>query len=151
MDHNIYQAYLSIYSNLNESHFEVGNEVVCKESGMTGKVVKIDPEEKGKYYTVKREDGEKVKYSPDELKLNKNGGEGVSKEKETKFHKKLDTLVHKTFGEREDEKKMKENYEPDSFDIILEYLVAEGYADTNENALVIMANMSEEWRDSIIK
>ena len=40
--------------------------------------------------------------------------------------------------------------EVEIFDTILEYLVAEGYADTNENALVIMANMSEEWRRSIV-
>jgi len=39
----------------------------------------------------------------------------------------------------------------DLFDTILEYLVAEGYADTNESALVIMANMSEEWRQSIVE
>ena len=39
----------------------------------------------------------------------------------------------------------------DTFDTILEYLVAEGYADTNESALVIMANMSEEWRQSIVE
>jgi len=45
----------------------------------------------------------------------------------------------------------KENYEPDNFDIILEYLVAEGYADTNKAALAIMANMSEEWRESIVE
>ena len=43
----------------------------------------------------------------------------------------------------------KEEY--DTFDTILEYLVAEGYADTNESALVIMANMSEEWRQSIVE
>lgn len=41
--------------------------------------------------------------------------------------------------------------EIDIFDYILEHLVSEGYADTNENALVIMANMSEEWRDSILE
>jgi hypothetical protein len=41
--------------------------------------------------------------------------------------------------------------EVDLFDVILEYLVAEGYADTNENALVIMANMSEEWREEILE
>ena len=40
--------------------------------------------------------------------------------------------------------------EIDLFDAILEHLVSEGYADTNESALVIMANMSEEWRQSII-
>jgi len=33
---------------------------------------------------------------------------GISKQKETSFHKKLDTLVHKTFGKRKDELKMKE-------------------------------------------
>lgn len=43
------------------------------------------------------------------------------------------------------------NEEADLFDYILEYLVAEGYADTNQNALVIMANMSEEWRETIIE
>lgn len=41
--------------------------------------------------------------------------------------------------------------ESDLFDYILEYLVAEGFADTNENALVIMSNMSEDWRQSIIE
>ena len=41
--------------------------------------------------------------------------------------------------------------EVDIFDTILEYLVAEGYADTNEAALVIMGNMSEQWRDSIVE
>ena len=38
----------------------------------------------------------------------------------------------------------------DLYDIILSHLIDEGYADTNENALVIMANMSEEWKNSII-
>ena len=46
---------------------------------------------------------------------------------------------------------LKQDYEYDAFDIVLEYLVAEGYADTNDNALVIMANMSEEWRESILE
>jgi hypothetical protein len=39
----------------------------------------------------------------------------------------------------------------DLFDYIMEYLITEGYADTNENALVIMANMSEKWRQSIVE
>ena len=39
----------------------------------------------------------------------------------------------------------------DLFDVVLEYLVSEGYADTNENAIVIMANMSEEWLDNILE
>ena len=39
----------------------------------------------------------------------------------------------------------------DMFDYILEHLVAEGYADTNQAALAIMANMSEEWKQSIVE
>lgn len=46
---------------------------------------------------------------------------------------------------------LKQDYEPDAFDVILEHLVAEGYADTNEDALVIMANMSEEWKNVILE
>ena len=46
---------------------------------------------------------------------------------------------------------IKDSYEYDTFDAILEHLVAEGYADTGEAALVIMANMSEEWRQSILE
>jgi hypothetical protein len=46
---------------------------------------------------------------------------------------------------------MNNSYEYDTSDAILEHLVAEGYADTNENALAIMANMSEEWKESIVE
>ena len=134
-------------SNLVESHYEVGDKVSCKASGMTGKVVKVDSEEKGKYYTVKREDGKTMKYAPDELKK---GNGGAPKDKEEKFHTKLDKLVHKTFGSSPEEKKQQKE-ETDLFDYVLDYLVSEGYADTNENALVIMANMSEEWREDIME
>ena len=38
----------------------------------------------------------------------------------------------------------------DVFDVIKGHLIDEGYADTEEAALQIMANMSEEWKNSII-
>jgi hypothetical protein len=38
----------------------------------------------------------------------------------------------------------------DLYDIILSYLLDEGYAETPEAAEAIMVNMSEEWRDSIL-
>lgn len=38
----------------------------------------------------------------------------------------------------------------DLYDVVLDHLLNEGYADTEENALTIMANMSEEWRQSIV-
>ena len=40
--------------------------------------------------------------------------------------------------------------EVDLYDIILSHLLDEGYAETQEQAEVIMVNMSEEWRDSIL-
>ena len=39
----------------------------------------------------------------------------------------------------------------DVFDVIKGHLLGEGYADTEEAALQIMANMSEEWRQSIVE
>ena len=39
----------------------------------------------------------------------------------------------------------------DLFDLVKGHLLDEGYADTEEAALVIMSNMSEEWRESIIE
>ena len=39
----------------------------------------------------------------------------------------------------------------DVFDVIKGHLIDEGYADTEEAALKIMANMSEEWRESIVE
>ena len=39
----------------------------------------------------------------------------------------------------------------DIFDVIKGHLIDEGYADTEESALQIMANMSEEWRESIVE
>ena len=38
----------------------------------------------------------------------------------------------------------------DPFDVIKGHLIDEGYADTEESALAIMTNMSEEWRQSIL-
>jgi hypothetical protein len=63
----------NINESVNESHFKVGDSVTCIKSGMSGQVIELDKEHGGedeKYYKVKREDGEVVKYSPNELKLN---------------------------------------------------------------------------------
>ncbi|MGA0083413.1 MAG: hypothetical protein ACO3H5_07205 [Candidatus Nanopelagicales bacterium] len=39
----------------------------------------------------------------------------------------------------------------DMFDLVKGHLLDEGYADTEEAAIAIMANMSEEWRESIFE
>ena len=42
------------------------------------------------------------------------------------------------------------NQDVDMFDLVKGHLMSEGYADTEEAALVIMANMSEEWKKTIL-
>lgn len=39
----------------------------------------------------------------------------------------------------------------DIYDIILSHLLDEGYAETIESAEIIMVNMSEDWRESIVE
>jgi hypothetical protein len=182
-----------------ESHYEVGDKVTCKASGMTGKVVKVDPEEKGKYYTVKREDGKSMKYAPDELKKVSLKEEIVVKLKSPEERAKYQANLEKrkkrkeepsfwdnlrkrreeglpsqidikrvvaAQNKKEQEKRFKKQSEEkerreraaalkkeqvDLYDIILSHLLDEGYAETQEAAEVIMVNMSEEWRQSIVK
>jgi len=50
---------------------------------------------------------------------------------------------------RDKEAARKEFVKEDLYDIILSHLLDEGYADTQEQAEVIMVNMSEDWRESI--
>jgi len=58
----------------------------------------------------------------------------------------------KAFGNRltrSDKQGIKDSY--DLYDIILSHLLDEGYAETQEQAEVIMVNMSEDWRESIVE
>jgi hypothetical protein len=48
-----------------------------------------------------------------------------------------------------DNPRLREGY--DAFDYILDHLISEGYADDVDSALVMMSNMSEEWRQSIVE
>jgi len=66
------------------------------------------------------------------------------KERET-YTDAAGTERHKT-GAR-----MPQKEEVDLYDIILSHLLDEGYADTEQAAISIMANMSEDWRESIVE
>ena len=50
---------------------------------------------------------------------------------------------------RSDKQGIKDSY--DLYDIILSHLLDEGYAETQEQAEVIMVNMSEDWRERIME
>mgnify|MGYP000910221297 CR=1 FL=1 len=52
---------------------------------------------------------------------------------------------------RDKEAARKEFVKEDLYDIILSHLLDEGYAETPQAAEVIMVNMSEDWRESIME
>ncbi len=56
-----------------------------------------------------------------------------------------------TVTKAEQDAKIKSNEDVDLFDLVKGHLIDEGYADTEEAALVIMANMSEDWKQSILE
>jgi hypothetical protein len=56
-----------------------------------------------------------------------------------------------TKAEQEAKVKQNLNQDVDLFDLVKGHLMSEGYADTEEAALAIMANMSEEWKKSVIE
>jgi hypothetical protein len=68
------------------------------------------------------------------------GGRGVKKEKGEKSA--FGTMRHIGGPYKE---------ELDLYDLVSEYLVSEGFCDSYEDADVIMANMSEEWREGIVE
>ena len=63
---------------------------------------------------------------------------------------KDDLAAAKKFGMAA-HKKMYNRESLDTFEIIKGYLIDEGYAGSEEAALVIMTNMSQAWQDQIIE
>jgi hypothetical protein len=72
---------------------------------------------------------------------------------------KIEKSAAKRYGSKESGKrvagavlaKMRANEAVDLYDIILSHLLDEGYAETQEQAEVIMVNMSEDWREDIVE
>jgi DNA-directed RNA polymerase specialized sigma54-like protein len=70
---------------------------------------------------------------------------------ELPFQKQKKADQAQEFLKKHPRKKRTQNEETDIYDIILSHLLDEGYAETQEQAEVIMVNMSEEWRESIVE
>lgn len=130
---DLYEAYASIYASQEEVVEEVEE---LDEAGLpygpVGKGFKKLPPGKKRAAMMKRADDLRKQAMEDDG----DGGEGSPRGKMGKINSALTNP------------RLREGV--DLFDTILEHLVAEGYADTNEAALVIMANMSEEWRQEIL-
>jgi hypothetical protein len=59
--------------------------------------------------------------------------------------------LNRLYGSARRAGKVNASYEYDLYDVVLEHLLDEGFADTLEDAQVLMANMSEQWIDSIVE
>jgi hypothetical protein len=62
----------------------------------------------------------------------------------------LESFSDYEIGEIAENYLVEETETVDLYDVILSHLLDEGFADTEESATVIMANMSEEWREQIL-
>ena len=122
-----------IWDFFNNASFELPVNEAKEESYMSSKGgPKSNP-----YYVLEKPDGSKkidmMFTSPEEAKkyatkknlkisskpgYNMNNLKEATKEEETKFHKKLDTLVHNTFGKRKGEMEEVVNYSPEGKDKI---------------------------------
>jgi DNA-directed RNA polymerase specialized sigma54-like protein len=70
---------------------------------------------------------------------------------ELPFQKQKKADQAQEFLKKHPRQKRTQKEEADLYDIILSHLLDEGYAETPEAAEVIMVNMSEDWRQSIIE
>ena len=129
----LYQAYLDVYSNSNEEVEQLDE--ISKDRADAAVLERIAR-------TGRAFDREMRDRTPENMR---DTVDAVDKETRAK------RLAAGVRTRRNAEQNVNASYEYDTFDAILEHLVAEGYADTNESALAIMANMSEEWKQNIVE
>jgi hypothetical protein len=101
------QKFIDSLNKLAKTH-KVGDSVTVNSKffgKQKGKVTKVDNQS---VHVVRDGKSSSEKYPHDAVVKEESG---ASKQKETAFHKKLDKLVHGTFGKRKDEMKMKEEVE----------------------------------------
>lgn len=64
---------------------------------------------------------------------------------------KINRTERGTVTKDQQQKRIQQNNSVDMFELIKGHLMSEGYADTEKAALAIMANMSEDWKESIVE
>ena len=135
------EAYASIYEKKEKSEMEDKSE--C-EDGEYGKKSKHSKKEKEESESVEEGFGEKAAELLDKGTKKIQGGL-------EKMGVPINRTKRGTVTKTDQEKRIQQNNSADLFDIVKGHLMSEGYADTEEAALAIMINMSEEWRQSIIQ
>jgi hypothetical protein len=123
--YNLQEAYLDVYYDLDEA----------KEDEKLTPLQKI--RKRNNAYSIP---GEPAGQQTSNRRAERSSTRGVKKEKGAKSA--FGTMKHVGGPYTE---------EVDLYDVILDYLLDEGYTDTIEGAEAIMVSMSEEWRESIVE
>ena len=153
----LHEAYLDVYSNLNEEVENWVNSLIEEGYDLSeytwDDMYEMYVTEGPNYDKNRQRAAQRAAARNAARKEGKTGnvpGVGyVSPRPEGETYRDSAGVERHTSGAKMPKKEVKEDYS-DAFDTILEHLIVEGYADTNESALAIMANMSEEWREEIL-
>jgi hypothetical protein len=143
-DEELYEAYLSALdeAKMDKGKTDVEKRVTRKERLVSGG--NLSPGMQSKYNSPK--------YTPedsdDEIEVGRQWAHRRSRGMKKPEAKSRPTHSGK-YGAMQRRRGM--NEELDLYDIVSEYLVSEGFCDSYDDADVIMANMSEEWRESIME
>jgi len=152
---NLQEAYMEVVENqqLDEAYKPEGRDKLIKKMGSLGKP---DPGSTQKQNQVRADRAKKMydkHYTsyvrPKSLPDGFGGPEWKSRKNKEKANKPESKKSFSNRLRRADGQGIRDSY--DYYDIILSHLLDEGYAETSEAAEVIMVNMSEEWRNSIIE
>ena len=134
--HNLHEAYLDVY--------ELDEE-------LTGERKKRALE-KGYDVLARGREGSSVANTDDANLPTKRGGSGPRRRPKVRGGRtEYAYEADRGKGNKAAKRASEPNESFDLYDIILSHLLDEGYAETQEQAEVIMVNMSEDWRESIVE
>jgi len=158
---NLQEAYLDVYDNLDEERAEGVKPYEPRKRNPLPPMKELSGEkgDRSGYGADKKftKPDDKIEKPGTTIPAPKKGGYGrISPtiphgigDHADRVQSRVSTITNRDPRAPRSQKLAKEDY--DLYDIILSHLLDEGYADTQEAAEVIMVNMSEEWRESIVE
>ena len=149
--HNLQEAYLEVYSELDEDKRPIygrGGAIRKTETPLQIYGNQATARDKRTKHNIPKGGTTIDKRDPDELfSGDYDRGSGNAAKRRAAALTKPEAKKFPNRLTRSDKQGIKDSY--DLYDIILSHLLDEGYAETVESAEAIMVNMSEDWRESI--
>jgi hypothetical protein len=146
---SLQEAYMEIYNELDEG---AAQRVAARAQKLANQRKGQTPERKATYQSLANKADERANPKPEADW--RTGISDSTRKMNVSTYADRDKVKIKTTNPNKLRKQramreLKDSY--DIYDIILSHLLDEGYAETVEAAEVMMVNMSEDWRDSIVE